>query len=72
MELTFNKRGHKIMVRDNDKVISMVSWIEGKVGGITGVRADILKDKRQAQIELRKMSRVLESNGYKLSEEQYG
>jgi hypothetical protein len=78
MTLHYIKRGHGILLKVHENVLSMVGYpsvtkkaVEdrARIGVVSGVRTDIFDENLEASREFRKMSRVLQSNGYKLSED---
>lgn len=66
MELGFTKRGHNILLKVDRDLLSMVGY-PGTHTAVSGVRSEILGSKEEAMVEFRKMSGVLQGNGYKLS-----
>lgn len=67
MQIQLTKGEHKILLKTDEKLVSMVSW-NGitREKNITGIRSEWMDTKREATVLFRKMSNLLQSNGYNL------
>ena len=68
MQILLKKGEHKALLNTNEDLVSMVTW-QGlaRLKFMTGVRTDKLGSKREAGVLFRKMSNLMQRNGYKLS-----
>lgn len=68
MEIKLQKRDHKALLSTKGQIVSMVTW--GRSSGeenITGVKTEMFDTQTQARVLLRKLSRIMQANGYKLT-----
>lgn len=67
MQITLQKGEHKALLRNTGKLVSLVSWSGfSRTQNITGMRTEYMGSEKEATVLFRKMSNLMQSNGYNL------
>jgi len=67
MQIQLQKGEHKALLRNTGRLVSLVSWLGfSRTQNITGMRSEYMESEKEATVLFRRMSNLLQGNGYNI------